>query len=295
MLRLLADKYPATKQGLGIAGSSLASLAPQGLRAQEAYQKLGYKVSTLQPRPAAVDNYRPWIEQLKQAGAKADFEITSQDATPIFNAINNTGWKPDYVLLGQTYYSDKTVQAANAVSSFPPTYVNFYNLPFELADQFPVVQQVKDIMTAGVSKVSYSPFVDLGFSSWVLWAQAATECGDNLTQDCVLQKAGSRPDYDAGGLFAPVDTNPKTHQPTDCVIIMRLTKDGWVYDKDVTKPNKSVYNCGPQQPDRDQELRGRQLTSRVVRGRAAPADHPGRAWRRRRAPPGPAAVRSRGT
>ena len=30
----------------GIAGSSLASLTPQGLRAQEAYQKLGYKVTT---------------------------------------------------------------------------------------------------------------------------------------------------------------------------------------------------------------------------------------------------------
>ena len=24
---------------------------------------------------------------------------------------------------------------------------------------------------------------------------------------------------------------------------MRLTKTGWVYDKDVTKPNKGVYNC----------------------------------------------------
>ena len=74
-LRLLANAYPETKQALGIAGSSLASLTPQGLRAQEAYTKLGNKVVTLQPRPALVDNYRPWMEQLKQSGAKADFEI----------------------------------------------------------------------------------------------------------------------------------------------------------------------------------------------------------------------------
>ena len=25
---------------------------------------------------------------------------------------------------------------------------------------------------------------------------------------------------------------------------MRLTKTGWVYDKKVTQPNTSVYNCG---------------------------------------------------
>jgi len=43
-LRLLAEAYPGSKQGLGVAGSSLASLRPQGLRAQEAWQKLGYRV-----------------------------------------------------------------------------------------------------------------------------------------------------------------------------------------------------------------------------------------------------------
>ena len=243
-LRLLALAFPDTQQALGIAGSNLASLTPQGLRAQQAFQELGYKVTTVQPRPALVDNYRPWIEQMKGSGAKADFEITAQDATPIFNAINNVGWNPAFVLFAQTFYSSKSVQAANAVSSFPPSYVNLYNLPFELANEFPVVQQAKDIMQASMAKPSYTNFTALGFSSWVLWAQAATACGTNLTQDCILQKAGSLPAYDAGGLFAPVDTNPKTHQPTNCVIMMRLTKTGFVYDKAVTKPNNGVYNCG---------------------------------------------------
>jgi ABC-type branched-subunit amino acid transport system substrate-binding protein len=245
VLRLLADAYPNTKQGLGIAGSSLAALAPQGLRAQEAWQKLGFKVSALQPRPALVDNYRPWMEQLKQAGAKADFEITSQDASPIFTAMNNTGFKPEWVLFGQTFYSPKSVKAAKAVGTFPPSYVNLYNLPWELADQFPVVQQAKDIMEASMNNPSYVAFTDLAFSSWVLWAQSATACGTNLTQDCVLQKAASHPDYDAGGLFAPVDTNPTTHKPTDCTLLVRLTTDGWVYDRKVTNPNKGVYNCDP--------------------------------------------------
>jgi len=177
MLRLLADAFPETKQGLAVAGSSLASLTPQGLRAQEAYQKLGYKVTTVQPRPAAVDNYRPWIEQMKASGASADFEITAQDASPIFQAMSNTGYKPQWVLFGQTFYSPKSVQAAKSAAYLPNSYVNFFNLPFELADQFPVVQQVKDIMAAGPGTANLDAFTALAFNSFTLWAQSATACG----------------------------------------------------------------------------------------------------------------------
>ena len=148
VLRLLAAAFPDTQQALGIAGSSLASLTPQGLRAQQAYQELGYKVTTVQPRPALVTNYRPWIEQMKQSGAKADFEITAQDPTPIFNAMNDTGFKPEWTLFAQTFYSSKSVQAAKSVSFLPNSYVYFANLPWELADQFPVVAQGKAIMDA---------------------------------------------------------------------------------------------------------------------------------------------------
>jgi hypothetical protein len=61
----------------------------------------------------------------------------------------------------------------------------------------------------------------------------------------VLKNAAAHKAWDAGGLFAPVDTNPATHQPTDCVVIMRLTKTGFVYDQKVTNPNKDIYNCDP--------------------------------------------------
>jgi ABC-type branched-subunit amino acid transport system substrate-binding protein len=245
VLRLLANAYPAAKQGLGIGGSSLASIRPQGLRAEEAYKKLGYTVSTVQPRPAQVDNFRPWMEQMKGAGAKADFEISAQVPAQLFNAMNDTGFKPAFALFAQTFYSKESVKAANSVAYFPPSYVNFNFIPFELASQFPVVAQVESIMRASISNPTYTAFTAFGFNSWVLWAQSATACGDNLTQDCVLQKAASHPAYDAGGLFAPVDTNPKTHQFSDCEVIMRLTKTGFVYDKEVTQPNKSVYNCDP--------------------------------------------------
>jgi hypothetical protein len=244
-LRLLALAFPDTQKALGIAGSSLASLTPQGLRAQQAYEELGYKVTTVQPRPALVDNYRPWIEQMKQTGAKADFEITAQDPTPIFNAMNDTGFKPEWTLFAQTFYSSKSVAAAKSVAVLPNSYVAFSNLPWELADQFPVVAQAKAIMQATVPKSNLNAFTDGAFNAWVLWAQSATACGSTLTQACILQKAGAHPAWTAGGLYPPVNTSPSSQTPTDCIVIMRLTKDGFVYDKKVTQPNTlGVYNCG---------------------------------------------------
>ena len=107
-----------------------------------------------------------------------------------------------------------------------------------------VVAQAKSIMEASLPDASLTNFNAIGFNSWVLWAQSATACGTNLTQDCVLQKAAAHPAWTAGGLFAATDTNPKTHEPSDCILLVRLTKAGFVYDKKVTNPNNSVYNCG---------------------------------------------------
>jgi hypothetical protein len=243
-LRLLADAYPDTKAGFGIAGSSLASLRPQGLRAQEAWQQLGNKVATLQDRPAIVANYRPYLEQMKQAGAKADFEIVATDPAPIFSAMRDTGFNPEWLLFGQQFYGEKSVKVAKAQGSVPPTYIDIAHLPFELADKYPVVQQVKQIMAATPGTADLDAFTMGAFNTWVLWAQAATECGTNLTQDCVLQKAGSRTNWNAGGLYATATKPLSQPQISQCWLLMRLTTSGWVYDDKVTKPNTGPFNCG---------------------------------------------------
>ena len=124
MLRLLADAFPNTKQGLGIAGSSLASLTPQGLRAQEAWQRLGYKVSAVQPRPALVDNYRPWIEQLKPSGAKADFEIVARIQARSSRPSPTSASSPNGCCSARRSTRPKSVQAAKAAQVLPNSYID---------------------------------------------------------------------------------------------------------------------------------------------------------------------------
>jgi len=243
-LRRLAVTYPGTQQHLGIGSSNLASLSPQGKKVQQGYEALGYRVSVLQEKPPIVANYRPYMEQLKGSGATALDEIVGLNLPAEIAAIKDIGFKPSYILFSTPVYAPSTVSADKA-NQFPTSYVGLTHLPFELADQYPVVAQVKSILAAGVADPKYTDFTDLSFNAWTLWAKSASQCGTNLTRDCVLQKAGQYSGWTAGGLYAPTTTIPGKQHLSDCVLVMRLTTSGWVYDKTVTDPNTGPYYCDP--------------------------------------------------
>jgi len=245
-IRLMTLAFPDSKsQGVAVGSSTLSSLIPVGKRAQEALKSDGIKVTALQEKPPLVDNYRPYMEQLKGLGTVGLYEFSGQDITPEIQAMKNISWNPQWLLFSTQFYTPQTVQAAKALGTFPPVYVGLGHLPFELADQFPVLRQIKAQLTAAVANPRFTEFTQLSYSAWALWAQSATACGSNLTQDCVLQKAGSHTDWTGGGITPPVSTDPAAKAISDCELIIKLTPTGWVYDKKTTNPNNGVYNCDP--------------------------------------------------
>ena len=241
--RLLQLKYPAVTK-LSIGSSNIASLKAQGLRSRDAVEKIGFKVVDYSERPPLVSNYRPYMETIKQSGATGYNDTTAVDITPEITAIKDTGVDLAWWLLGNQFYDPKTIKAVQNSGAPTKIYQYFSHLPFEL-DTFPVVKQIKAIMSAGVSAPKYTDFTALGFNAWTLWAKAATACGNNLTQACVLEKAGSEQAWTAGGLFPARNTDPKHPLQTTCYVMMDVTAQGFVYDRAVTKPNNSIYNCDP--------------------------------------------------
>ncbi len=243
-LRLLIDAYPQSKAGVGIGSSTLASLIPQGKRIEQSLQENGIKVSALQEQPPSVPNYRPYVEQLKQNGAVGFDTINGQDITPIVQAMKNTGYNPAFILYSVQYYLDANVQAAKALGTFPNQYVGFSHLAFEMdASKYPVLAQVKSILNAAISKPRFTDFTASSFSAWALWAKEATACGNDLTQDCVLQKAAAESDWTGGGLYPPLNLDPKNPNIAQCWLVIKLTTSGWEYDQKVTNPNQGPYNC----------------------------------------------------
>ncbi len=244
-LRLLTEAYPDSKKGgVGVGSSTLASLVPQGKRIAQSLTDNGIKVTAVQEKPPLVDNFRPYMEQLKGAGTIGLDEVQGQDPTPEIQAMNNVGWTPQFILFSVQFYTPQSVQAA-AANKFPPVYVGFSHLPFELSDQYPVLAQVKSQLKAAVSNPRFTDFTASSYSAWALWAKEATACGSNLTSECVLQKAAAETAWTGGGLYPPTNLDPIHPQVNKCWLVVRLTPTGWVYDKKVTNPNSDVYNCDP--------------------------------------------------
>jgi hypothetical protein len=246
-LRLLTEAYPASKTGgVGIGSSVLASLVPQGRRIQESLQQNHIKVTALQQQPVAVDNYRPYMEQFKGGGSVGYDQINGQDISTIVQAMKNVGWNPQFALYSVQYYLDANVQAAKSLGSFPPTYVGFSHLAFEMDNsKYPVLGQIKSILNDAVSKPRFTDFTASSMSAWALFAKEATACGSNLTMECVIGKASAETNWDAGGLYAPASLDPVHPQVNKCWLLINLTTSGWQYDQKVTNPTEGPYNCDP--------------------------------------------------
>jgi hypothetical protein len=243
--RLLLSAYPAAKQAMAVGSSSLASLIPIGKRVQEALVTNGGKVTAVQEKPALVTNYRPYMEQLKSTKTLGLYEFEGQSISPEIQAMKDISWSPQFIQFTSQFYTPETVAAAKSLGTYPPTYVGLSHLPFELSSQFPVLAEIKAQLTAAVSHPRFTEYTAEAYSAWTLWAQSATACGSTLTVDCVLAKAGAHTDWTGGGLTPPVSTSPSSITPTNCWLVIKLTTTGWSYDKQITQPNKGVYNCDP--------------------------------------------------
>ncbi len=244
-LRLLLDAYPDAKKGMGVGSSNLASLVPIGKRTAEALTAGGARVTAIQEKPPLVNNYRPYMEQLKGTGTIGLYEFEGQSIAPEIQAMKDISWTPQFIYYTSQFYTPQTVQAAKSLGTFPPTYVGLSHLPFELSDKFPILAEIKQQLTSAVANPRFTEYTAEAYSAWALFALSATQCGADLTSACVLAKAGSHTDWTGAGLTPPVSTNPSNSKPSDCWLVIRLTANGWVYDQKITSPDNGVYNCDP--------------------------------------------------
>jgi hypothetical protein len=87
---------------------------------------------------------------------------------------------------------------------------------------------------------------EMAASGWLLWAKSASACGTNLTVSCVLTNAEATKNWSAGGIQAPVaqvTASNKNPVPSPCFILLRAEPDKFAYDKTLTHPTKSIWNC----------------------------------------------------
>jgi hypothetical protein len=243
----LAKKYPQAVQDAAMGAENNPSILEPEKKYEFAAQAMGWNVKTFQTVPLTVTDWAPYVQQMATGGYKAIWPSDSGNMAPWFQAMSTYNYNPAFVLLGVQFYAKSTIQGMAGLH-LPPVYVETSWWPLELASQNPATEQLVQVM----HKYAKGDTVDFdseeAAEAWLLWAKSASACGANLTVSCVLNNAASQKNWSAGGIQAPVaklSLSNENPQPSPCFALLQAKPNGFVYQKAMTQPTQSIWNCNP--------------------------------------------------
>jgi hypothetical protein len=245
---VMTKKYPQAVKNAGMGGANTPSVLESERKFQFGAQGQGWNVVDFQEPPVTVADWAPYVEEAQSKGVQALWPSATANMTPYFQAMATAGYHPAFVELGTQFYNATTTKGVAATPGLPPVYVETGWWPLEIASQSPSTQQLVNVMHTYGKGDPVNFFDEEGAESWLLWAKSASACGANLTVSCVLNHAAAEKNWSAGGIEAPVaqltlsNQNP---QPSPCFVILQAEPNKFVYDKAVTQPTQSIWNCNP--------------------------------------------------
>jgi len=243
-LRWLAEKFPEATQKIGILTAGVAATMNAADRTKASMAALGWKVVYDEKYNAAGEaSWRGFAEGLKSSGARGVMWVADPgNLAALLKAMAEIEYHPDFVRGVTNLYDNVLLSEAGAAADH--VFISGANYPFldpELAKQNPATQQYLDIMA------EYDPggkIADLGvgaFSAWLLFAQGASECGADLTRDCVWEKVGAVAEWTGGGLHAR--QNLAARRASECFIEIEAVEGRFVLPD--IGANEGVYRCEP--------------------------------------------------
>ncbi len=243
----LAKKYPQAVKKAAMGGQNDASVLQSERKFEYAAEAQGWHIVDFQVPPITVTDWSPFIQDLQSKGVEAAWPAADANIAPYLQAMATAGYNPAFLSLGVQFYNQATAKAVASVHS-PPIYIATSWWPLEMASKNPSTEQLVQMM----HKYGKGDTIDFddeeGMESWLLWAKSASACGANLTVSCVLNHAASEKNWSAGGLQAPVaqltpsNANPI---PSPCFAMLQAEPNKFVYNKSLTQPTQSIWNCNP--------------------------------------------------
>jgi ABC-type branched-subunit amino acid transport system substrate-binding protein len=243
----LAKAYPQAVKAAGMGGQNDPSILEPETKYEFGAEAQGWHVVDFAEPPITVTDWAPYVEDYQSKGAEALWPADTSNIAPFTQAMATAGYHPAFIALGTQFANSMTQQAVAANPSLPPVYVETSWWPLSIASQNPSTEQLVKVMHTYAKGDAIDFDDEEGAEAWLLWAKSASSCV-NLTVTCVLNGAAAAKDWDAGGIQAPIASltlSNENPQPSPCFALMKIGSKGILYDKAITKPTQSIWNCNP--------------------------------------------------
>ncbi|UGT61201.1 ABC transporter substrate-binding protein [Nocardia asteroides] len=243
---LINTAYPDSKGAIGMINGDNPITKVMGEKLTESLKAAGATITYSDLYPiSGVPDWTPYAQAIKAANVKGliffgEFRYLAK----LEEVLTSMNYKLDWIDANSNSYNEIFLDAAKTSLGFQNNVADLTDTaPLSAAAKVPAVQQLKDLYA------QYSPDSDItfqglkAFGAWLLFAKAATACGDDLTRACVYNTAAKETKWTGGGLQAPVDlSKPFAEQPR-CFNVQQATPDGWK-PADFKPNTEGVFNCG---------------------------------------------------
>lgn len=187
-------------------------------------------------------NWRPFVEGMRDAGVEV-FEFVGEPEyfSALQEAMAQVGFYPEVIMVNTNMYDTRYLELVG--DSTRNTLIRTAYTPFELAEENPATADYLELMERYNPSGKLAQLGAQSVSSFLLFAQAASACGAELTRACLMENAGTVTDWTGGGLHAPM--NPAEGTAPDCFTVIAVTPGAFTIDEAFTEPNEGIFNCDP--------------------------------------------------
>jgi Periplasmic binding protein len=237
-----ARNFPDSGDKYGIMASAIPSVLLVKQQSIEVAEASGFEVAySYDYQSQGETGWANFVREMKDKDIKIlEFIGQPQNLIELTDEMAIADWHPEAILLSTNFYDELYREGATTDSNL---YIQSGYYPLELADENKATQDYLDLMEQYNPDGKVAQLGMQGLSSWLLFAQAASACGSELTAECLLAEAAAPEEWSAGGLHAP--QSPGSGQPSPCFLILGLDEEGFFYNEEATAPtdDDGLYNC----------------------------------------------------
>ncbi len=263
LYKYLARKFPAGRTAFGVITPDLPSTREAGNQNKEVVDALGWKKAYDDVYPSlGPTSWTPYAQALKSAGVKGLIWVGEPEfLAKLIAAMNDINYSPNFISVNANNYDRGLIENAGAALK-DNVYLSTPFVPFEEAKPGSATKQYLDAFAEylpdGKARAAYGA---QAFSAWLLFAQSAKACGNDLTRKCVYDTAKQVTDWTGGGLHAR--QNVRANSVSECITVVRATARGFLRVKDLSQTD-GIFHCAPADVHKLKSRAGRGVTLRDV-------------------------------
>jgi ABC-type branched-subunit amino acid transport system substrate-binding protein len=244
-INYLDKKFPDATKKVGVLTGDLSTTKIVADQNAEAAKALDWEIVYNDQYPATgAASWTPYAQAMKDAGVKGLLWVGEPENLAAFlKAAKDIGYSLDFVRTDANHYDQKLIDLAGTALQDENVFIQSSFYPFEDAEDSNATGEYLAAFEEYKPDGKNRTYLGLqAWSAWLLFAESAKQCGNDLTRTCVYENAQKVTGWTGGGLHAKTD--PGSGKSTECYALEVPTPDGFRLVTD-TKPNDSIYRCDP--------------------------------------------------